>query len=605
MVENFKSLHNRLEHVEILMQEDGLRNPGTSSLMLFSSIPLIWIDLRNPMPNLLVIHCELSQMNEFRDQAMYQGRNNEDVKRTLKRYFERLEKVNDIFETCFWDLAANFLDITRCNNPTLVVKLAKIIELEERLDEKSVAVQEAKSHYQDLADKFRSIRGSPRTLRMYYQRFEEKIDQSVQEQFEAHVERYGEDYTAMLENLDWIYDDLRLVQDEVVPLMPPKWKILEVYLKHTHQRVYDTVKNIVASAPDAATILKILEWIKMYKSTLNREFNIPESKLVPPLLDGKETVLIDEYMHIIIRKVEEWMDNLNNTEKKDFTERTSSPDEDEQGKYVTGGASIMFQMISQQIDVAADSGQGRVLVAVVDECVRVIQNRQTMWTEVLQSELNKQLFEAPESVPDGLLYYTIALANDQILCADYTEAIIGRTEPLVSSKYKAKITNGFGRCTEGFLDLAKFCISIILQIIFNDLKPALSSIFTSSWYGGNDVARIFATLNDYVGDCKAHMNEYLFETLIEDMLVQYLVSYMGASGKNKQTKFKMPAAIGQIRSDVKTAYDFFRQFMETSVVQDYFRVLEMGLLAILLSDRTTFSANVDQLMAEYWDTPTW
>src|SRR5271169_297011 len=122
------------------------------------------------MPNLLSIHCELSQLNEFRDQAMYQGRNSEDVKRTLKRYFARLEKVNEEFDSCFWDLTRALLDIIRCGNPSLVVKLAKIIELEERLDEKSIAVQEAKSHYQDFASKFRSIRGSPRTLRMYYQK---------------------------------------------------------------------------------------------------------------------------------------------------------------------------------------------------------------------------------------------------------------------------------------------------------------------------------------------------------------------------------------------------------------------------------------------------
>jgi len=152
---------------------------------------------------------------------MYQGRNNEDVKRTLKRYFERLEKVNEEFDSCFWELTRAILDVIRCSNPSLVVKLAKIIELEERLDEKSVAVQEAKSHYQDLANKFRSIRGSPRTLKMYFARFEETIEQSVQEMFEQHVEKYGEDFLAMLENLDWIYDDLRLVLEEVVLCMPP------------------------------------------------------------------------------------------------------------------------------------------------------------------------------------------------------------------------------------------------------------------------------------------------------------------------------------------------------------------------------------------------
>jgi exocyst complex component 3 len=268
--------------------------------------------------------------------------------------------------------------------------------------------------------------------------------------------------------------------------MPPKWKIFEVYVKHVHKRVYDTIKNIVASVPDAGTIIKLLEWIKTYKSTMSREMGIPEAKLVPPLLDGKESVLIDEYLHIIIRKVEEWKDNLGNTERKEFMERTTSPDKDADGKYISGGASIMFQMISQQIDVAADSGQGRVLVAVVAECVRVIKNRQTQRVDILQSEVKKQI-ETPEDVPDGLVEYTIALANDQILCADYTEAILGRTEPLVSSKYKAKISTGFSQSIDRFLDLVKFCLSIILQIVFNDIKSALVPIFSSSWYGGNDV----------------------------------------------------------------------------------------------------------------------
>ena len=598
MVENFRSLHTRLEEIEYLMKEDGLSNLGIS--LSIDNYPNL--DLRNPMPNLLLIHCELSQLNEFRDQAMYQGRNNEDVKQTLKRYFEGLEKINEEFDSCFWELTRALLDITRCSNPPLVVKIAKIIELEERLDEKSVAVQEAKSHYQDLANKFRSIRGSPRTLKMWFSRFEDTIEQSVQEMFEQHVEKYGEDFLAMLENLDWVYDDLRLVLEEVVPCMPPKWKIFEVYVKHVHKRVYDTIKNIVASVPDAGTIIKLLEWIKTYKSTMTREMGIPDAKLVPPLLDGKESVLIDEYLHIIIRKVEEWMDNLGNTERKEFMERTTSPDEDADGKYISGGASIMFQMISQQIDVAADSGQGRVLVAVVEECVRVIKNRQTQWMEILHSEVKKQI-ETPEDVPDGLVEYTIALANDQILCADYTEAILSRTEPLVSSKYKAKISTGFSQSIDGFLDLAKFCLTIILQTVFNDLKPALAPIFSSSWYGGTDVSRIIATLKDYSDVFQAHLNEYLFETLMEDMLVEFLKSYM-ASSKNKQTKFKMPAAIDQIRNDVRLAYGFFSQFIAGEICQDYFRIFEL-VMTILSASKASFTTDLDELMAIYWDTPIW
>src|SRR5579862_5234966 len=288
------------------------KKTDSKSMVNLNTVSSANSDFRNPMHNLLSIHYELSQLNEFRDQAMYQGRNNEDIKRTLRSYFKRLEETNEEFEYSFWKLAGSILDIIRCSNPSLVVKLAKIIEFEERLDEKSIAVQEAKSHYQSLANKFRSIRGSPRKIRSYFHRFDESVEQSIQEMFNQHVEKYGDDLTAMLENLDWIYDDLRLIKEELVPCMPSKWNIFDVYVGHIHKRVYETIKNIVASEPDAATIIKILEWIKTYRSTMHREMGFPESKLVPPLLDGKESVLIDDYLHIIIRKVEEWMDNLSN-----------------------------------------------------------------------------------------------------------------------------------------------------------------------------------------------------------------------------------------------------------------------------------------------------
>jgi exocyst complex component 3 len=259
-------------------------------------------------------------------------------------------------------------------------------------------------------------------------------------------------------------------------------------------------------------------------------------------------------------------------------------------------------MISQQIDVAANSGQGRVLTTVVEECVRVIKNRQTMWTDFLQSEVKTQI-ETPEEVPVGFLDYTIALGNDQILCADYTEAILGRTEPLVLSKYKAKITNGFNQSIDSFLDLAKFSVTIIIQIIFNDLKPVLKPIFTSSWYGGTDVSRIVATLKDYTEDLQAHMNDYLFETLMEDLLVQFITAYM-STAKAKSTKFKMSEAIVQIRNDVKLAYGYFSRYIAGDIVQEYFRIFEF-LMTLLSATKQTFSDGLDELMSVYWDTPVW
>jgi hypothetical protein len=90
---------------------------------------------------------------------------------------------------------------------------------------------------------------------------------------------------------------------------------------------------------------------------------------------------------------------------------------------------------------------------------------------------------------------------------------------------------------------------------------------------------------------------------MEDMLVEFLKSYM-ASSKNKQTKFKMPAAIDQIRNDVRLAYGFFSQFIAGEVAQDYFRIFEL-VMTILSASKASFTADLDELMAVYWDTPIW
>ena len=117
------------------------------------------------------------------------------------------------------------------------------------------------------------------------------------------------------------------------------------------------------------------------------------------------------------------------------------------------------------------------------------------------------------------------------------------------------------------------------------------------------MSRIVVTLNDYTEDIQAHLNEYLFETLMEDMLLEFLRSYMTAA-KSKSTKFKMPEAIEQIRNDVRLAYGFFSQYIAGDVVQEYFRIFEM-VLALLSAYKPNFSAVLDNFMLVYWDTPNW
>ena len=559
-------------------------------------------DILDDMPNLLPTHYHLSRVQEFRDQALYQGRNSADVQRTLGRYFERLDLVSSRFRDKLWKLSQRTLDIVKERNYTLIVKIAKIIDAEETADEKSVAVQDARFNYSELAKKFRSIQAGPRELRQYRQQYNAAIEAAVRDIFEAYVEAKKDDLGAILDGLGWVYEDLTIVRTELVGRVPAKWKVFEHYVTLYQTQICRLLDNLMASEPDAATLLIVIEWIKAYKEKMTNEVGFPYSKLQPKLLGGKEGTLVDDYLQIIVRKVEEWMTNLYNTEKKDFVERSQAPETDAEGFYEFHGAVIMFQMISQQIDVAAESGQGKVLAAVVAECVRVMKKRQADWATLLQEEHQKQS-DTPNEVPKGLFEYTTALANDQLKSAIYSDSLRTRLIPMVSKKYASAISEGLTIAEDGFLDLAKNCVSILLRMLFADLSPALSTLFTSSWYGGKEIATIMDTFREYVHDCKATLSPTLSEIFLDDLFQQFLKEYILAT-RNKGAKLRIPAAIDQIFDDVKVAFGFFREHLDPAIVSANFGVIEL-LRNLISSTQETFSSNLDALMANYHDTPAW
>ncbi len=52
--------------------------------------------------------------------------------------------------------------------------------------------------------------------------------------------------------------------------------------------------------------------------------------------------------------------------------------------------------------------------------------------QVVAAEYKKQV-DKPDEVAGGLGEYCITLANDQIKCADYTETLSAKLEPLAAS----------------------------------------------------------------------------------------------------------------------------------------------------------------------------
>jgi len=427
----------------------------------------------------------------------------------------------------------------------------------------------------DAALKFKSMQADARVLKHYRSKIIKAITHSIHTKVEEAYKRSEDDAVSFLGSLVWLYQDILKIESHVVPCFPPDYEIYALYLREYHKALNNVVKKIAAWKSDASVLLTLYEWLKEYKANMN-ELNVSPELLDPPLLDGKEQSLIEDYVHLIIQKLDEWSSNLMKTEVAEFIKRDEPPELDSDGLYGTQGGVILFQMVNQQIDLATESGQGAILAKVVGETNRVMRGIQAQWSKVVHAEFKKQI-EKPEEVAGGLVEYCIALANDQIKSADFAEALLARLEPLVSDKYRVPINERLNNAIDGYLDIAKKCMQTLIDIIFNDLKVATKNFFQPPWYDGI-MRQIVETMRDYMADYQSYLNPALLELLVEDLIDTFLLTYLNALAS--ATKLKMPAAAERLKEDVTEVFVFFSTLAPAKDVEARFEVLET-ILAML------------------------
>lgn len=211
---------------------------------------------------------------------------------------------------------------------------------------------------------------------------------------------------------------------------------------------------------------------------------------------------------------------------------------------------------------------------------------QSQWLRLLEVEFKKQV-DKPDEVPGGLVEYVMALANDQIKSADFTEALNLRLEPLVSNKYKTVIADKLNDAMDGYLDVAKRCVQVLIDVVFNDLKPATKLLLQSAWYTDEPMVQIIETLKDYmVEDYQTHLNPNLFDLLIEDIIDSFLITYLVAV--RKSPKLRVPQAVDRMRKDIDKTKEFFGLYKSKKELEAYFDVLESVLTLVSASKMMVF-----------------
>ena len=433
------------------------------------------------------------------------------------------------------------------------------------------------------------MQAEARTIKHYRHKLIKAMNDSIAAKFTDSFDPATDNPSDFIESLGgWMYQDLLIIESDLVPCFPPDYDIHAFWVKAYHKNLDAVLSKIVANDPDASILLQLHSWVKEYKKTM-KEIEVPPGWLQPALLGGKEQELIDDYVQLIVKKMEEWTANLMKDEERDFITRDQPVEIEEGGLYGLQGAVIMFQMVNQQIDLAADSGQGAVLARAVTEANRVMRSTQERFIFLVTSEV-KKVMDKPDESPPGLVEYVVALANDQIKSADYAEALSARLEPIVSEKYKTVISAQINEAIDGYLDVAKTCTQCLIDLVFNDLKIPTRVFFTPAWYTERPMSLVVETMRDYLTDYQEHLNPSIFDLLLEDTIDTFLVVYLTAL--RKTTKLRMSVAVDRIREEVGEAFRFLSELKGKEELEGNFEVVEM-VLALL-------EASKEMVFLDYW-----
>ncbi|GMM34187.1 SNARE-binding exocyst subunit [Saccharomycopsis crataegensis] len=633
------------------------------------------IDTDMTLPNLFKIHYCLNKLRDMKDQLdEYADNVSNDYKSIITKLFYPLKYAVMKFDKILEEIISMLIESCKENNVELILILIKILDVEEREDLKincTLTIVEhrvlglIKKSMEDQGMKYtiaskidegsnnKNRTNNPQKLKLTFQQqqiydknfaniknqlmqnnsitrlkprnyldwFFKILEKSVAETFsncDEHFRDKAKDepglYFEILDNLEWIFDDLNMVKNFIdINLVPKRWnffqKIFDIYTRNCQK----LLTNIIDMEPETLIILSILDYDKKYGQFLKESLAFKKSEIKSVIGDDQKEKLLQDYMGLIVGKMKDWMFNLKRTEEDVFIKREAPPDTDEEGLLGFEGSNVVFRMFIQQADVAAGSGQGRILAGVIGDFCTILIDRQKSWSGLVQSEVQKLLqFNHEESqeegFPGGLLEYIVALANDQIRGADFIESMKSKYIKMVSKKYSSTMDENLDNVVEGFINSSKECLETLIAIMFDDLTGPFKQIFTKEWYNdsGHQAKQICDTLMEYISDIQPLMNPLLFDIIIENIVDELLIKYLGALDNkhihsNFSSQSKKLKIIEKIKLDVSIFFPTFDQFYEG--LEGKFRIVEYLIDFIYLDSEEEIVEKFKELVIDFSDVP--
>ncbi|XP_013418387.1 exocyst complex component 3 [Lingula anatina] len=549
---------------------------------------------------LLHAHKCLTDLEMSRDDLLLELDRQPSVSQTDKNmilnYFKDVSTLSQELGKQLWIRLQRTLTTVR-RDPTAIVTALRIIEREERKDSFMLKRQEQTGFLPP---------GRPKKWR-------EKCFEVLGEAVAARIEGSQlEDRT--LEKM-WLVrhleitrqltiEDLRVVKSVCEPCFPPEYDVVQRYLKMYHEAIGNHILELISQDLEKNEIVSLLTWVNAYWST--HLMNHPELKdlnkdNLGPLLEN--SVLEDlqqKYLTTMKKDIEDWMSKALQSDLKDWF-REIKPDSDAQGYFSTPMPIILFEMIEQNLQVAAHINKDLTL-KVLDLCIDELQAFAKMFSGEMRRYKERHFEDRGQ--PPCYIHYMMANINNCLAFVDLMDHLCNKYIKGDSATEHKR----FRTMAKIFESISREGCSYLLEEVFMDLREHLDALLTrDKWYNSQvPIDTICITVEDYCSDfihLKPKSFTHIMVTALERVMLEYIKALVTPSRKITFRNYEDRRTAGdKIVQEADQLFNTFQRLAPVSAEQEaMINTLPMLAEVLKLQDTAMLALEISTIAQKHPD----
>ena len=393
--------------------------------------------------------------------------------------------------------------------------------------------------------------------RKAFDAMEQSIDDRFLPVFDQWTSPEDEDekVAAVLEEALNLAQQLVDIYDLVGPCFPAQDDVFN-RLWRTYHRNFGRLVDVFGA--DAATmdnkgILDVVRWVERYTDTL-RGLGIDEEdvKLKSDAQeDGGIAALMAVYIDRDKKSTTNWYLNILDSDI------ASEPKTDKEGKLWTPGFVDFFRILNDAFAAIERETHGAMLF-------RSAESAMQMMAEFVEAQMAVLQRDVP-------MHILCAFCNNNVRSYDLAIEYVEHFDDVVEEEYASKLEAE--DVYRGFLEVAKTAMKKLIDGVFSDagMVGLLKKLYQSEWQSGETTSSLIATLQDYLEEFSAILDDSLCKRVVEAALGKTISSYTTA------LVTRMPniteAVIEQMQRDEAQLSAFFTQLMSAEKVAPHIQIL--------------------------------